>query len=50
MGVIIFTVGSVICAIAQQHEVLILGRIIQGIVAAKTNSGRIVSNYTCFSN
>lgn len=40
-GVIIFTLGSVICAIAQQHEILILGRIIQGIAAAALIPGAL---------
>lgn len=40
-GVIIFTLGSLICAIAQQHEILILGRIIQGIAAAALIPGAL---------
>lgn len=38
---IIFTLGSLICAIAQQHEILILGRIIQGIAAAALIPGAL---------
>ena len=40
-GVIIFTLGSLICAIAQQHEILILGRIIQGVAAAALIPGAL---------
>lgn len=40
-GVIIFTLGSLICAIAQQHTVLILGRIIQGVAAAALIPGAL---------
>lgn len=40
-GVVVFTLGSLLCAIAQQHEMLIVGRIIQGIAAAALIPGAL---------
>ncbi|WP_273802725.1 MFS transporter, partial [Proteus vulgaris] len=34
MGIVIFTLGSAICAFSTSSQMLIIGRIIQGIAAA----------------
>lgn len=38
---VVFTLGSLLCAIAQQHEMLIVGRVIQGIAAAALIPGAL---------
>ncbi|WP_369308574.1 MFS transporter [Providencia rettgeri] len=50
IGIVIFTLGSVICAFSTSSQLLIIGRIIQGIAAAALIPGALSIITQAFSN